>query len=110
MPSLRDRRRNRKIKARDNISMLFDRKRKYSRKNKKGGALPLPVPAPVQAPVQAPVLAAAAPVHGGLWDIISPITNLVTNAAIKGTTTLTKMAADTIGVDTTFVWSIKTSY
>ena len=79
--------------------MLFDRKRKYSRKNKKGGALP--VPAPVHVPVQAPVLAAAAPVHGGLWDIISPITNLVTNAAIKGTTTLTKMAADTIGVDTT---------
>ena len=47
--------------------MLFDRKRKYSRKNKKGGALPVPAPVqvPVQAPVQAPVLAAAAPVHGG---------------------------------------------
>ena len=81
--------------------MLFDRKRKYSRKNKKGGALTLPVPAPVQVPVQAPVLAAAAPVHGGLWDIITPITNLVTNAAIKGTKTLTNIAADTIGVDTT---------
>ena len=83
--------------------MLLVRKRKYSRKNKKGGALPVPAPVqvPVQAPVQAPVLAAAAPVHGGLWDIISPITNLVTNAAIKGTKTLTNIAADTIGVDTT---------
>jgi hypothetical protein len=87
----------RKIKARDNISMLLARKRKYSRKNKKGGATPPPLPAPVLA---APVLASA-PVHGGIWDIITPITNLVTNAAIKGTTTLTKMAADTIGVDTT---------
>jgi len=73
------------------------RKRKYSRKNKKGGATPPPLPAPVLA---APMLASA-PVHGGIWDIITPITNLVTNAAIKGTTTLTKMAADTIGVDTT---------
>uniref|UniRef100_A0A6C0F011 Uncharacterized protein n=1 Tax=viral metagenome TaxID=1070528 RepID=A0A6C0F011_9ZZZZ len=73
--------------------MLLARKRKYSRKNKKGGEtqIPIPVPANVE----------AAPVHGGLWDIITPITNLVTNAAIKGTTTLTKMAADTIGVDTT---------
>ena len=77
--------------------MLFARKRKYSRKNKKGGATPPPLPAPVLA---APMLASA-PVHGGIWDIITPITNLVTNAAIKGTTTLTKMAADTIGVDTT---------
>jgi len=116
-----------KIKARDNISMLLEenvderceskfsdytperqrrsmsRKRKYSRKNKKGGAinLPLPAPLPVQAAAAAAAAAASAPVHRGLWDIITPITNLVTNAAIKGTTTLTKMAADTIGVDTT---------
>ena len=71
--------------------MLLARKRKYSRKNKKGGAIPVPLPAPVQ----------GASVHGGLWDIITPITNLVTNAAIKGTKTLTNIAADTIGVDTT---------
>ena len=71
--------------------MLLARKRKYSRKNKKGGAIPVPLPAPVQ----------GASVHGGLWDIITPITNLVTNAAIKGTKKITDMAADTIGVDTT---------
>ena len=79
--------------------MLFDRKRKYSRKNKKGGATPPPLPVSVPV-VEVPVLAAT-PVHGGLWDIITPITNLVTNAAIKGTKKITDMAADTIGVDTT---------
>ena len=73
--------------------MLLVRKRKYSRKNKKGGAIPVPVNAPAPVP--------GAPVHGGLWDIITPITNLVTNAAIKGTKKITDMAADTIGVDTT---------
>jgi len=78
--------------------MLLARKRKYSRKNKRGGAIPMPLPAPV--PVQGAPLQAA-PVHGGLWDIITPITNLVTNAAIKGTKKITDMAADTIGVDTT---------
>jgi hypothetical protein len=41
------------------------------------------------------------PVHDGLWDIVSPVVNLVTNAAIKGTTLATQSAAKALNIDIT---------